>query len=119
MKRKRMDVLTRMVVAVSVAMLAVLMFAAGWIVAVASTATVPRAIAMVAPPSATDRLPTRRRIEVDQANGLRRQPHLHLPSFSNRIASDLELGVGVGLDRDLLDEVVEDELEILVLTLPD
>jgi soluble lytic murein transglycosylase-like protein len=40
-----------MVVSVSVAMLAVLMFAAGWIVAVASTATVPRAIAMVALPT--------------------------------------------------------------------
>src|SRR6266542_1940777 len=63
--------------------------------------------------------PARRRIEIHEPNGVRREPQTHEPPLADRIAADLKLGFGIGLDGDLFDQVVEEELQVFVLPLPD
>src|SRR5262245_34038062 len=64
------------------------------------------------------RLAPRRRIEVDDPDGLG-QPHAHTRALARDVAADLERGRGIHLYAHVVDEVVERGLEILVLASPD
>src|SRR5689334_2156741 len=72
-----------------------------------------------APRVAPPRLPPRRRIKIDEPDRLWGQLEVHFAALADRIAADLELRRGIRFDGDLLDEVIEDDLEVLVLPLPD